>query len=1266
MSEREWTPAQRQAISHRGGDLLVSASAGSGKTATLTARLIELLCSPSSDAEVSEVLAVTFTNAASAEMRSRLFSAASEEVAKDPSNARARRLLSSIDQVQICTMHAFCLTAIRPYFSELGLASDFRLADDTESALLRERAIGDTVSRLFDNKESADELSILADTLASPRDEASLDQTLLGVFTSLEARGVDSAALLAYATQLEKWAEDDPFSTPFGDVLREKLVSLAGHYERVFSHYTSLLSGEEQVEKYVPECERLSDICRALRRLAGQTFPQARECLNSVDFPRLVTVKSEFQTDESLEFKAHRDAFKKELKVIRDSFFVFGNDEVRTSLSRTAALNRALSHVAASYEARYAELKRERGAVDFSDLERFAHRLFVGKDGAPTAAALRCAQKYRYVFIDEYQDTNRIQDDIFRAISVNAERFMVGDVKQSIYAFRGAEPDVFTSLRREYMAENGGKYIHMSENFRCASNVIRYTNAVSRMMFCHSDTPFDETDELIYARGGADCVENSELVLLSKDDEERSDNGDGDISASGQIRLSDPAAPGESIHSADVPGETQAALTEAQYVARRIRELIANGKKSDGTPITPGDIAILIRSANQRARGFADELEALGIPVSLEAKRDFFADPTVLTVICLLHAVASPELDIYFTGALKSAPFGFSLDDAVRIRIAYPSMPMCASLEKYAEYENDDELTQKCRRANELLASLRCYASLVPPDAFIRYMSRSLELESTLDAPCRADVRRKLRELRTLARDAQKSGFTTLDTFLSFLDRMMEKGAATESASAGDAVSIMSVHHAKGLEFPVCFLACAAADFNMRDAKAAVLFDPSFGVCAKLPDRTGLVSCETLPHRIAAENLRRRAVDEEMRVLYVAMTRARDRLIVCASVDDGKARLRAAQKEAGLYSEYNVRSTGNFLPWLLAPIAAGEECGVTVLTPDAHELHNIPRMTSDAALSCGTADAGHEATALKLRDIFRERFDFVYPYEHLKKIPSKLVVSRLYPGILDEEPTDKVLTDVILGDKAPLPRFMSGKSEADSAKIGTATHVFMQFCDFAALAGSGTAAGEAGPGMAASTDGGVPNSVAESLPAASKVRNHTTDGPADDKTNEAVARRIDAELARLVQKRFIAKNDADLVDRGQIAAFVTSTLFRRILSARQIWREFRFNAARSAADLTTDPALAEKLRSQCTDVIVQGVVDLLFEDADGRYILVDYKTDRLSAAQRHDVSLAKAVLRERHRNQLSYYRDILGDMLGQRIDEALIYSLTLADTVDID
>ena len=1201
MSERNWTEAQRRAISHRGGDLLVSASAGSGKTATLTARLIDLLCSPDSDALPSEVLAVTYTKAACEEMRSRLFGAALAEIERDPSNVRARRLLSSIDRVQICTIDAFCRKAIAPYFAELGIVSDFRVADETESAMLSERAIGEVVSRLFDDPERADDLAILADALSAPRDETSLDSTIRELCVTLERKGADGEALRKYAEALEEAAERDLFATPIGDVIKKEMTALADRFEPIFSHYAISLAGIEKLEKYVAVCEGLVGVCRLMRFEATQTYAHANLALSTLKLERLPSsVRSTDQTEASLDFKEHRETFKKALEKLQDDFFGYADGEIARSLRRTAELERALSRVCDEYERRFGELKRERSALDFGDLERYAHRLFVDENGEPTPAAVCAAEKYKYVFIDEYQDTNRLQDDIFRAIACRSERFMVGDVKQSIYSFRGADVSVFSSLRRSFMNGDGGKYVFMSENFRCASNVIKYANAVSRDMFRFSDTPFDESDELIFKRGGADHPAPCELALLSK----KPGADDGDSEQSEEQR------------------EYREGESEAGYVARRVRELIAHGKKADGTPVAPGDIVILCRSAAGKAKAFADELEKLAIPVALEAKRDIFADETMISLISILNAICRPELDVYLTAALRCAPFGFSLGDVVRVRLEYRDVPICSALETYAAREDGGELAGKCRRAVETLRSLRELSTLVPPDVFIRNLDKTLGLESALatGGKTRAFVRRRVRELRTLAASAASCGFATLDSFITYIGRMMESGKETSVFDAnGDAVRIMTVHRAKGLEFPVCILTGGAVKFNFRDSNAAVLFEPTLGLSAKLPDPTAFVKYETLIHRVSAALIRRSTVEEEMRILYVAMTRARDRLIAVAAVDDAALTFERAQKNSRFISEHAVMNADKYLGWLIAPLAAGSDCGAVLLkTDDPADITSGP-----VGAIAGTADSpADEASAEALRSTFEKRFAFEYPYEYLRKIPAKLTVSRLYPEILDEEPE----LEALAGDdsaETPVPRFISGEAaEADAAKIGTATHVFMQFCDFSRLS-EGFGAGGA-------------------------------------------EERVRAELERLVSERFMDRRSADLVDVSQIAAFVRSELFRRIAAARRVWREFRFNAARPAHLFTADPELADKLRSGGADVIVQGVVDLMFEDENGRFVLVDYKTDRLTPYERSHPEAGKKTLRERHRDQLSYYRDILSEMAPSPIDETLVYSLALADTVEID
>ena len=1215
MSERIWTNAQLRAIGHRGSDLLVSASAGSGKTATLTARLISLLCSPDGDVDPSEVLAVTYTKMAAGEMRDRLLKAAVDEVTRAPHNARARKLVTSIDRVQISTIHSFCENAIKPYFASLGLAPDFRIADEAEAAILRERAMNDVVSAMFEGGANDGDFVLLADCLASSRDETALDGALLALCSSLANKGVNAATLEKYAEALEKYAERDLFDTPLGDVIKRELRAFGEHYEKLFEYYLPRLCGEKIEERYVPDCELMIRFAKAAQRAAEGTFAEARDTMEAAILPTFPTVHKEDQNDESIEFGTYRKLFKKELDALKAKYFCFTDTEICASLRRTAKLERALSRAAGAYEDRYTELKRERNAVDFGDLERLAHRLLVGEDGEPTAAARELSARFRYVFIDEYQDTNRVQDDIFRAISKNAERFMVGDVKQSIYSFRGADPTVFAGVRRSFVDGEGGEYVSMSENFRSASNVISFTNEVSRRMFPFSATPFDESDELIFARTGPDCPEKCELVLLSGDVEDES---------------------GES--------ESADGMSEQRYVALRTKELLETWRKPDGSPIKPGDIAVIIHSANIHGKSFADELTKLGIPVNLQAKRDLFADGTMLTLICLLNAVCSPELDVYFTGALKSAAFGFSLADTVKLRLDHPSVPICVALDECAENgeegENGEsgELSEKCRRVRETLRSLRSYAALLSPDAFIRHMAKTLDLETSLSTGgvSRAAVRRAVRSLRSIAAKASSGGALTLVQFMGYLARMMERGESVESENVSeDAVNIISIHHSKGLEFPVCFVTSAAKSFNMKDSSAGTMFEPTFGVAAKLPDPSGLVKCDTILRRVSAHLVQAAKIDEEMRSLYVAMTRARERLIIVAAVKNADDVLRSAKATAHLRSEYTVRNANGYLRWLLAPFADEAQCGAVTVMPELpasadslspaagspqSETGELPSASGESVAPCGNERVE------ELAKTFAERFEFEYPFEYLAKIPAKLTVSRLYPQILDEEPETAAVREIVLGDQAPVPRFMAGANDdgdsvAHAAEIGTATHVFMQFCDFERIA---------------------------------------------PKNGESVEALVSAELDRLRAERFIDERSASLVDLSQIAAFVRSPLFDRIRSARRVWREFRFNAARPAAKFTADEALAAKLAASGEDVIVQGVVDLLFEDADGRFVLVDYKTDRLTDYERAHPEAGKAVLRERHRTQLSYYRDILGDMTPRPIDETYVYSLTLADVAAID
>lgn len=1192
-TEKKWTPAQQSAIEHEGGDLLLSAAAGSGKTATLTARLIRLLCTEEGDALPSEVLAVTFTNAASAEMRSRLYDAAAKEVARCPSNAKARRLLSAIDTVQICTMHSFCLSAIRPNFAALGLPSDFRVADETESEMLRKSAMSETVAAFFDNGAADAEFVALCDVLSAARDETSLEKSLLSVASSLANKGIDSNELSAYAEKLENGAQEDFFLSPISDPAREKLADFASHYENLFAYYADFLTANDSLTKsYYPECDRLRGFCAALgHAVRRRSFSGTSDLAKSLTFDRLSPVKSDKQTDESLQFKEHRDNFKTEWNALKSAFLVFTPEDIAASMSRTAVIERALAKVIADFGERFAQKKRDRGAVDFTDIEKMTKKLLVDENGDPTAEAQRIAAGYRYIFIDEYQDTNATQDEIFRAISTDAKRFIVGDIKQSIYGFRGAQPSVFADLRRKFSEDPAaGSYIFMSENFRSAENVLTFANAVSDRMFLCSDVPYDSGDRLRFARKVAEAPTPCELVLIPT----RSD--DEDVPA-------------------DEWEDSAELISEPDYIAQRIRTLIRTGRKPDGSPITPGDCAILLRSANAKGDDYAAALAKLGIRSNKSAKSGAFADSVTLSALCILNAIANPELDIYLAGAMKTKVFGFSLDETVKIRLDHPDMPLISSVIAYSE--GDSVLAEKCAAFVEKLRELREYSTILPADAFIRSLIRSLGLEKNLadDGIAVSEVRARLRALRNIAKNAENSGFSTLVDFLRFAERMMERDSSATSAPepSDDAVNIMSIHHSKGLEFPVCFLASASSKFNLRDLSANLLLDPKIGIACRLPDESGLVRCDNILRRCAAASAEAAAVEEEMRVLYVAMTRARERLIVTATVKDPENTVRATRDAAVFDSKYAVLAARNYLGWLLPPLVTEDAPFAKVLVPGEESTEIGGTVITGAPIATTAENAPRRSTAIDWHELLAARFDFEYPHTYLEKIPAKLTVSRLYPEVLDEEAVPADTSFEAFADEAPLPDFMKKDRRPSPTEIGTATHVFMQFCDFDRLASDGAS----------------------------------------------------SELDRLVRDRFISDRAAALVDLEQIEQFRCSDLFAKIRYAKRLFREFRFNSSRPAARFTADADLARKLDESGTDVIVQGVVDLLMEDADGNLVLVDYKTDRFTAAQKDDPALCEQILRDRHSTQLSYYREICGEMMGRAIDECLVYSLALGRSVSI-
>ena len=1208
MDKRKWPSSQLEAIAADDNNILLSAAAGSGKTATLTQRIIRAVCDSSICADPTRLLVVTFTNDAAAELRDRI-GAALESAVSEARGSEKKRLaacLSALDGAPISTIHSFLLSELRPRSGELGLPPDFQLLEEAEALVLKKEIMLDTVNDFFDgavtesktsdsDNESANGLgadaapfSLLSDTLSGARDEGSLDQSILSIRDGLCRLGLSAADLRRTALDNASHASGGFMDTAFAEPVKWRLRLVGEHYEKLFSYYAAELSKNEDTARCRETAELDGHAASKLLRAAGLCDADAAaELKSALDTPSLSPLKKELSTDIYEDYKSARADFKKEVRGFVQNYFASPAQTMERVIRQNAALNLTAAQVVEEFEKRYSAAKRERGRCDFSDIETLALSIFTDSDGNPTDAARECAARYDAVFIDEYQDVNTVQEKLFSALFSNTPRFMVGDVKQSIYGFRGACPRIFNEYREGYRQhKKDGRAIFMSENFRSDGAVIDFSNLVSGYIFPAGDTPYSPEDRLICAKSdGRETPAPVEICLVS--------------------------TPSQNDGNEENEGEDKADIREAEagYVASRIRHMV------DSEGFSPGDVAVLLRSG-ARAQDFAAAIEAAGVPVKNRAAEEFFDQAEVKLMLCILGSADNPLRDIYLAGAMKSPIGGFSLDDLVNIK-AGDKDPLWYCVRDYSESGSVPRLREKCKSFADRLGLWRGWsAQLDAAEAFERLLDDTgLMYCPDFEERSAAQVRRSMRILSDAAVKCAADGGGISD-LLAYLGGLMEKKDRDAHASGADnAVTVTTIHKSKGLQYKVCFISDSSRRFNLTQRDRAVLSEKG-GLAMRLYDSSGLVRCSNPLLKGAGAEAVRAGIFEEMRVLYVAMTRAEKRLIITCAANDAPGEIEKYRRAAKLpYSAYSVINSKNYMEWILAAACADMgNAAFTVRTdifdPEAAQQQDIDRQ-----------EAQEDAALTKL---LRGRLSKVYGHAYLENIPAKLSVSKLSPDILDSagmRETSAVGTvfespaPPLMEKSAPMPIFMgNGKSAADmAAEKGVATHLYLQFCNFENLLENGAA----------------------------------------------------AELQRLRDSAFLTAAQAEQVRLDEIEFFRSSSLLAQISEAERLYREQRFNASLPAWRFTEEPVLRETLLRDKVRITVQGVVDCMFISK-GQAVLVDYKTDRLTESELSDKNLAQSTLCRRHSRQLRIYADVCSEMLGQRFDKVYIYSLPLGDTVEVD
>lgn len=1239
-----FTHKQRLAIDERGKTLLVSAAAGSGKTATLTRRIIESITDEKNPADISRMLIVTFTRAAAAELRERISASISERIADDPSNTRLARQALLLPSAHICTIDSFCNDILQTHASELGLSAAFRICDEAEGALIQRTVMEELIYALYEGELpsvcGASDFSRFAMNITSVGAEQSLSDKLLDIYNRAQETESGISVFEMNADSLK--LNDDILRTSWGYTIYSDTYDFLSHY--IDAYETSLsdlnLFDLKTYEKYAPPLTAIVEHMRkCLDSLDSWKYDNVRGLITSFPTVKLPPIREKDKTEFSIIAATVHKEFKKKLTDVGE-YYSYASDEMKELLEKMESFSSTLFCVLSEYKKRIESEMRKRNIMTFSDVERYAYKLLCDENEEPTPLARLISLDYDYIYVDEYQDVNYIQHKIFECISQPRNRFMVGDIKQSIYSFRGAEPDIFADLKSRYpiydSQEDVGDNatIFMSENFRCDKSVIDFSNAVFDVVFgCAGDSiDYRDDDRLVFAKGNAGTESHGKV----------------------QVHLFD----SKTVIPKDAnPDEVVIMSNEADFVASEIEKLISCGQKNSGEPIRPSDIAVILRSAKGQGERFLDAIRRRGIPVNYEKRDNFFLSPDVLLVLAILNAIDNPKRDTYLAGAMRSPVFGFTLTDLISVRRWAPDAP--SLYDALLSYNEDHPQFEKGRYFVGTITKFRAISGGIPSDKLIS------RLYSQTDLLTVADNRSDLLLLYDYAKKFEASSFKGLYNFINYINEIIreKKRVSLGSVNSQDGVQLITAHHSKGLEFPICFICgCGSkyADFEVRED---LVFERGLGACVRFADEGTMTIADNPLHKATVSTIRRKQAEEEMRTLYVELTRARERLYVTATPRSSPDRLvEYASLTSDITDEYtllHMRDPITLIVSALAQDGSAAELKIhsfkDVLRSDESSHIEITE-SSDTILSNNENDGRNasditpvdDKTATEMKgeekdegetkeqdeygyaiEKIKQNLQFEYPYSYLNRVPGKLSVSKLYPSVLDgtEETDDDTANRIIIGTtddasddtgedtnvvdftpKHRIPSFISGEIKDKGAKMGSATHLFLQFCNFENAKKMGVA----------------------------------------------------AELRRLVDREFIDEKSASLVRIRELERFFDGELYRQIKDSDKIYRELRFNTNLDASDFTDDIELKEKLSG--TPLLIQGVIDLIVFDRDGEYALIDYKTDRVSFDNRKE---SRETLRRRHEKQLFYYSLVCEKMFGKKPKKRMIYSLALGELIDV-
>jgi ATP-dependent helicase/nuclease subunit A len=1244
MSQGKWTTEQYSAITADTSNLLIAAAAGAGKTAVLVERITRKVTAASNPVDIDKLLVVTFTKAAASQMRERLGKAINKLLEEQPESKSLQRQLTLLGKASITTIHSFCLEVIQSNFHSVDLDPGFRIADETEALLLKLEALDELFEQRYEEENYDESFYKLLESFSGSRDDKALQDIVLGVYNFIQSHPWPMEWMKSSVQSLNLENCTDFGTTKYARVLKDTMSIDLSSFLLQLTEALDIVNTAEGLMPYNEAfTQDLSNLQLLIKHSSEEsTWDDLYNAFQSIEFIKLGRCGKEVDKAKQELVKDVRDNIKKKLRTLIDSVVYANSQGISEELTYLYPMFDCLHRLVRDFEEAYKAKKKQKGLIDFNDLEHYCLKILTTKaeDGSivSSEAALAYRNKFDEIYIDEYQDSNEVQEVILKMISkesINQPNiFMVGDVKQSIYRFRQAKPELFKYKYDTYFAEEGSaeRKILLNKNFRSRKEILDATNFVFRLLmnetvgeldYNHDEAlnlgaSYQEIIEQNIEAGGAielniiDMGSTIEAPAFEEDDQEEE--------AAPQLEEQEDmdTVRCEAVATADK-------IKSLLDYKREVPFMVYDESEQDYRPLKYSDIVILMRSTKNWVDVFVEELTKRDIPVYADTGSGYLKTTEISTMTALLQIIDNPIQDIPLLAVLRSPIGGFTSEELIDIRVTDKEAFLFEAMQKLAEME--EEASSRCRAFLSKLELWRSKAMQLSTAELIWYLYNDTGYFSYASAmPGGLQRQANLKLLFEKARQFEETSLKGLFNFVNFIDKLKsssgDMGGAKILGENANVVRIMSIHKSKGLEFPVVILAGTGKGFNLMDMNKSILLHQDLGFGPDFVDYEKRISYATVAKQALRYKIKLESLSEEMRILYVAFTRAKEKLIVFGTVNNlnsaaARWKCKLENKEAGTnilkLASYDVLRCKNYLDWICSTVYLhpegtvlrtinGDDTGGLAGLNSEESRWNIRLISKQEILSSSLQTAKEEFInefsfmegeqsqqySNHKEEIIR-RLQWEYPYRLMNALPVKITVSELkrrFESNLSEEGTNMYLTPLI-----QKPRFLEESKTMSAAEKGTIMHFVMQHINI----------------KASSTKEGIQD-----------------------------------QLKLMLQNELLTAEQAKTIDSDRILKLINSSLGKRML-ATTIQREVPFNMEISCTDIYKDLD-ADKYGQHM--IMLQGVIDCYFEDEKG-LVLVDYKTDYVNNNEK--------LIKERYGVQIDCYTKALEKITGKKVVERYIY-----------